>query len=95
LDVDGSWIYLPKRTNVRLAKPESVAKSISRMIIKRKDKITLTRLGLLANYATRYLPKLSHWIVWTNREKIKEEFTLIGGPQVLKALKPIPSQKKD
>jgi len=28
-------------------------------------------------------------------EKIKEEFTLIGGPQVLKALKPIPSQKKD
>ena len=32
LDVDGSRIYLPKRNNMRLAKPQSVAKSVLRII---------------------------------------------------------------
>lgn len=79
LDVDGSWIYLPQRTNVTLASPQSVAKSICDMIAKRKKRITLTSLGVLANLIIRYFPILTEWIVWTNRKKIKEEFTLIGG----------------
>ncbi|MCK0147095.1 SDR family NAD(P)-dependent oxidoreductase [Arenibacter sp. F26102] len=82
LDVDGSWIYLPQRTNVNLASPQSVANSVCDMIIKRKKRITLTSLGVLANLIIRYLPILTEWIVWTNRKKIKEEFTLIGGEKV-------------
>jgi hypothetical protein len=49
------------------------------MIAKRKKRITLTSLGVLANLIIRYFPILTEWIVWTNRKKIKEEFTLIGG----------------
>lgn len=45
LDVDGSWTYLPKRTNVHLAKPESVAIHIRQMIESRTSQITLTNLG--------------------------------------------------
>ena len=82
LDIDGSWIYLPQRTNVNLASPQSVAKSVCDMIAKRKKRITLTSLGMLANLIIRYFPILTEWIVWTNREKIKEEFTLIGGQKV-------------
>lgn len=83
LDVDGTWIYLPKRTNIRLAKPQAVAKSIRRMIVGRKNRITLTGLGLFTNFAIRYLPGLSNWLLLMNREKIKRQFTLIGGEKVM------------
>ena len=83
LDVDGTWIYLPKRTNIRLAKPESVAKSIRSMIIKRKNIVTLTALGRFTSFATRYLPQFSGWLLRTNREKIRKQFTMIGGQKVL------------
>lgn len=82
LDIDGSWVYLPKRSNINLSKPEEVAKNISSMLINRKDVITLTRLGLLANLTTRYLPRISNWIIRSKREKIKKDFTLIGGEKV-------------
>lgn len=82
LDVDGSLIYLPKRTNLNLATPRSVAKRILWMIKKRKDRITLTRLGHLANFIIRYLPGLSDLLLWSNRKKIKEQFTMIGGQKV-------------
>lgn len=83
LDVDGSLIYLPKRLNLQLAKPQSVARSVCRMIIKRKNKITLTRLGHFANFSIRYLPLISNWILWLNRRKIEKQFTLIGGLKVV------------
>lgn len=83
LDVDGSWIYLPKRTNLKLAKPQEVAKSVYDMISKRRNVITLTNLGQIASFTTRYLPSLSNWILWSQREKIKEEFTMIGGEKVI------------
>ena len=95
LDVDGSWIYLPQRTNVNLASPQSVAKSVCDMIAKRKKRITLTRLGILANLIIRYFPILTEWIVWTNREKIKEEFTLIGGEKAYESTSPSIFPKKD
>ena len=95
LDVDGSWIYLPQRTNVNLASPQSVAKSVCDMIAKRKKRITLTRLGILANLIIRYFPILTEWIVWTNREKIKEEFTLIGGEKAYENTSPSIFPKKD
>jgi NAD(P)-dependent dehydrogenase (short-subunit alcohol dehydrogenase family) len=82
LDVDGSWIYLPKRTNVQLAKPESVALHIRQMIESRTSQITLTNLGQITNFMTRYFPALSDWILNKNREKIKKEFTLVGGISV-------------
>ncbi len=82
LDVDGNWVYLPKRNNIRLAKPQSVARSICLMIEKRKNKITLTRLGLLSSFITRYLPRFGEWILRTNRDKIEKEFTYIGGEKV-------------
>jgi short-subunit dehydrogenase len=82
LDVDGSWVYLPKRTNIRLAKPQAVAKSIKQMILHRKNKITLTSLGRFTAFATRYLPRFSNWLLWVNRNKIKSQFTLIGGEAV-------------
>jgi NAD(P)-dependent dehydrogenase (short-subunit alcohol dehydrogenase family) len=82
LDVDGSWIYLPRRTNVRLAKPESVARSIVRMIRFRKRQITLTGLGKLTGFLTRYFPWLAEWILTVNRNKIKLQYTLIGGEKV-------------
>ena len=78
LDEDGTRIYLPKRDNVKLAKPESVARSVSRMIEKRTDRITLTNLGLLADFMIHHFPTLSDWILLANRKKIKEEFTEIG-----------------
>ncbi|MGB5553656.1 MAG: SDR family oxidoreductase [Flavobacteriaceae bacterium] len=83
LDVDGTRIYLPKRENIRLAKPRSVAKSVRHMIEKRHDKTTLTELGVLANYMIRYLPWLSNWILLVNRQRIEKEFTYIGGEKVL------------
>lgn len=82
LDVDGSWVYLPKRTNIKLAKREAVAKSIRWMIVKRKHKITLTGLGKLTSFFTRYLPGFSTWLLMLNRHSIEKEFTLIGGEKV-------------
>ena len=79
LDEDGTRIYLPKRDNVKLAKPQSVAKNVLRMIQKRTDRLTLTRLGLLADFMIHYFPKVSDWILLANRKKIKEQFTEIGG----------------
>ncbi len=83
LDVDGSWVYLPKRTNLKLAKPEEVAKSVYEMIDKRRKVITLTGLGQIASFTTRYFPNLSNWILWSQRDKIKEGFTMIGGEKVI------------
>lgn len=82
LDVDGSWIYLPKRTNEKLATRQSVAKSVCIQIAMRKNTITLTGLGHLARVITRYFPLLAHWILWWNREKIKKQYTMIGGEKV-------------
>ena len=79
LDVDGSLVYLPKRTNMQLATQESVAQSIRKMIEKRTKRITLTGLGNLANFTIRYLPAFSSWLLWLNREKIKNQYTMIGG----------------
>ncbi len=79
LDIDGSWVYLPKRTNIRLAKPQAVAKSIKQMILLRKNRITLTPLGRFTDFVTRYLPRFSNWLLWVNRDKIKSQFTMIGG----------------
>ncbi|SFR66559.1 MULTISPECIES: SDR family NAD(P)-dependent oxidoreductase [Maribacter] len=83
LDVDGSLVYLPKRNNLRLATAESVAKSIRIMIEKRKKRITLTGLGNLANFIFRYFPIFSNWLIWLNREKIKSQYTMIGGKKVI------------
>jgi short-subunit dehydrogenase len=82
LDEDGTRIYLPKRDNIQLAKPRSVAKSVVRMVQKRTDSITLTNLGLLANFMIQYFPRLSDWILLSNRKRIKEQFTEIGGKKV-------------
>jgi short-subunit dehydrogenase len=82
LDVDGSWVYLPKRTNVRLAQPRAVAESIRKMIVHRKNAITLTGLGKFTSFALRYLPRLSNWLLLMNRKKIEREFTSIGGQKV-------------
>lgn len=79
LDVDGSLVYLPKRNNLRLATADSVARSIRKMIEKRKKRITLTGLGYLANFTFRYLPVFSTWLLWLNREKIRNQYTMIGG----------------
>tara|TARA_R110001592_G_scaffold223459_3_gene478946 strand:+ start:691 stop:1614 length:924 start_codon:yes stop_codon:yes gene_type:complete len=82
LDVDGSLVYLPKRTNMQLATQESVAQSIRKMIEQRTKRITLTGLGNLANFTIRYLPAFSSWLLWINREKIKNQYTMIGGLKV-------------
>jgi len=82
LDVDGSLVYLPKRTNMQLATQESVAQSIRKMIEKRTNRITLTGLGNLANFTIRYLPAFSSWLLWLYREKIKNQYTMIGGLKV-------------
>lgn len=82
LDVDGSLVYLPKRTNLRLATPESVAQSIRLMFVKRRKRITLTGLGRFANFSIRYLPWFSNWLLTLNRNKIKKEITMIGGRKV-------------
>lgn len=83
LDEDGTRVYLPKRDNIQLAKPRSVAKSVLRMIEKKTDKITLTNLGLLADFMIRYFPTLSDWILLASRKRIKEQFTEIGGGKVV------------
>jgi short-subunit dehydrogenase len=82
LDADGSLVYLPKRTNLNLATQESVAKSVRQMIVNKNDRITLTGLGRFANFSIRYLPWFSNWLLWLNREKIKKQFTMIGGEKV-------------
>ncbi|WP_430967366.1 SDR family oxidoreductase [Spongiimicrobium sp. 2-473A-2-J] len=79
LDEDGTKIYLPRRDNVRLAKPQSVAKRVLRMIEKRTDRTILTNLGILTDIMTHHFPKLTDWILLANRRKIKEQFTEIGG----------------
>jgi short-subunit dehydrogenase len=82
LDTDGHWIYLPKRTNLRLATRESVAQQIIRMIKSRSPRITLTPLGKFTAFMTRYLPNFSDWLLKINREKINREFTAIGGEKI-------------
>ena len=82
LDVDGTLICLPVRTNIPLANPKSVARSIQQMIIKRKKRITLTGLGQFADFSIRYLPRFSEWLLWMNREKIRNQYTMIGGEKV-------------
>jgi short-subunit dehydrogenase len=89
LDEDGTRIYLPKRDNIRLANPQSVAKSVLHMVEKRTDKITLTNLGLLANFMIRYFPTLSDWILLYHRRKIKEQFTEIGGMKVVEKMEKV------
>lgn len=84
LDEDGSLVYLPKRINIRLATPESVAKSVRKMIVNRKKRITLTGLGRIANFSVRYLPWFSNWLLMLNRGKIKKQITMIGGEKVSK-----------
>ena len=86
LDVDGSRVFMPKRTNVHLASPESVAKSICQMIESRTSKITLSRLGHLTEFLTRYLPRLSNWYLQTMRAKVKTDYTLLGGRKVAQEL---------
>ena len=83
LDIDGSLVYLPKRTNLHLATPESVAKSIRQLILKRKKKVTLTGLGQFANFSIRYMPWFSNWLLTRNRDKIKKEITMIGGKKIV------------
>lgn len=83
LDEDGTKTYLPKRGNVRLAKPESVARNVHRMIENRTDSITLTNLGHLADFMIHLFPKLSDWILLTSREQIQKQFTEIGGKKVI------------
>lgn len=83
LDVNGSLVYLPKRDNIHLASPQSVAKHIGSMIVRRKNKITLTGLGRFANFTFRYLPWLGNWLLIRTRKKIQKDFTLIGGVPVL------------
>ena len=87
LDEDGTRIHLPKRDNVTLAKPQSVAKNVLRMIEKRTDRVTLTNLGLLADFMIHYFPKASDWILLANRKKIKEQFTEIGGKKAVEKRK--------
>ena len=79
LDVDGRWIYLPKRNNVRLTPRKFVAKQICKMVQQRTKQMTLTPLGWFTAIMTRYLPRISDWLLRINRKKINEEFTLIGG----------------
>jgi hypothetical protein len=86
LDEDGTRIYLPKRDNIRLAKPQTVAESVLGMVEKRTDRIILTNLGLLANFMIRYFPSLSNWILLHHRKKIKEQFTEIGGKKVVEKM---------
>ena len=83
LDMDGSLVYLPKRTNLHLATPESVAKSVRQLIVKRKKKVTLTGLGQFANFSIRYMPWFSNWLLTRNRDKIKKEITMIGGEKIV------------
>ncbi len=87
LDEDGTRIHLPKRDNVTLAKPQSVAKNVLRMIEKRTDRVTLTNLGLLADFMIHYFQKASDWILLANRKKIKEQFTEIGGKKAVEKRK--------
>ena len=91
LDEDGTRIYLPKRDNVKLAKPQSVAKNVLRMIEKRTDRLTLTNLGLFADFMIHYFPKASDWILLANRKKIKEQFTEIGGKKATEKRKEMPA----
>ena len=79
LDVDGTWVYLPQRNNIKLTKPSSVAQSIGRMITHRQNRVTMTGLGLFSEFAIRYLPRLSNWLLLMNRNRIERQFTLIGG----------------
>ena len=67
---------------MHLATQESVAQSIRKMIEKRTNRITLTGLGNLANFTIRYLPAFSSWLLWLYREKIKSQYTMIGGLKV-------------
>lgn len=83
LDEDGTRIYLSKRNNIKLSKPETVAKNVLGMIEKRTDRITLTNLGLLADFMLHHFPKVSDWILLANRKKIREQFTYIGGENVM------------
>ncbi len=79
LDEYGDWVYLPKRENVQLATRYSVAQHVIKMIIQRKNKMTLTPLGHFTSFMTRYLPKLSDLILTLGRNTLKKDYTDIGG----------------
>ncbi len=82
LDVDGSWVPLPKRNNVKLAQPMSVARSIRRMLEKRRSQMTLTGLGYFTYFMTHYFPFLSDRLVIWNRRLIRDQFTFISHEEI-------------
>ena len=78
LDVDGSWIYLPKRNNIKLDTRERVAARVFDMIRSRKTSITLTSLGRFTNFVSHYLRGLAFWLMRINLNRIKRDFTYNG-----------------
>ncbi|NND08720.1 MAG: SDR family NAD(P)-dependent oxidoreductase [Saprospiraceae bacterium] len=84
LDIDGSWHLLPRRTNINLTKPESVAYSVIRMIHHRRKQATLTILGHFTYFMTHFLPRLSHWVAIWSRHLIRDQFTFIAKPEEVK-----------
>ncbi len=82
LDEDGSLVYLPQRSNVKLASRESVAKVVSNMILRRKRKKTLSFLGHFAEISSRYFPRFARrFLIW-KRDAIRQHYTLTGGSRV-------------
>lgn len=49
------------------------------MIEKRNDSAIFTELGLLVDFMICYLPWISNGILLVNRDRIKNQYTYIGG----------------
>jgi len=82
LDVDGSRVYLPQRSNVELATRESVAREVRLMLEKRTRKRTLSFLGHFAEITSRYFPGFARrFLIW-RRDAVKLHYTLTGGSKV-------------
>lgn len=72
-DEQGSKRHLAPREGTRIQSMEEVATGIIRALLKRKDRVIMTRLGKLQSLMQRVAPKLLEKIIVRNIHRFEEE----------------------
>jgi NAD(P)-dependent dehydrogenase (short-subunit alcohol dehydrogenase family) len=80
LDTDGQPVYLPPRDGMRLQAPEQVARTLRRMIERRRKRKVLTAVGLGLYWAQRIAPRLIDWVLTRNRRKVQAQSSAQAQP---------------
>lgn len=73
LDSDGNKIYLENRKGIKKQSPEQVSEVISKMILKKKNSVSLSFMGKALNVLHRIFPSIIEMIYRRNLSQIKAQ----------------------